>query len=411
MARFTTRFLKKQVAGKRGSALMMAIFTVTMLMVIATEVVYQTSVEHLVSAQGVNGVQAYYAARAGAEISLLRIHLYLKALSQFGSSLPNKSMLDPIWQIPFSWPPMAPPAASAVDKDNIRRAIKDSTMKAQYAVTIEPETGKIDVNDLGSKSDALAKSARALLLQAFQTKMEYDLDFAAQFRGFDFNKILDAIRFYVSESKVDPGGLQSAYGDRGSDYMPPHRPFKTLQELRLVPGVDDRIFDLLLPRVTIYGAKGVNVNYASKDVLMSLNPRIQEKEANLIIAARGDPKRGPFKDIGEFVTFLNGIGISGNPFEAEKDAAGNAPPPPLLFDPEMNFRIVSTGVSGKIRREITAIVYDFDRVKARWTTFMPQAAPTPTPTPVGGGAVDMMRTLKRALDPKNILNPGKIFSL
>ena len=29
----------------------------------------------------------------------------------------------------------------------------------------------------------------------------------------------------------------------------------------------------------------------------------------------------------------------------------------------------------------------------------------------GEGAVDMMRTIKRALDPKNILNPGKIFSL
>jgi D-lactate dehydrogenase (cytochrome) len=25
------------------------------------------------------------------------------------------------------------------------------------------------------------------------------------------------------------------------------------------------------------------------------------------------------------------------------------------------------------------------------------------------GAVDLMRTIKRALDPKNILNPGKIF--
>ncbi|MBP9714855.1 MAG: FAD-binding oxidoreductase, partial [Sterolibacterium sp.] len=29
----------------------------------------------------------------------------------------------------------------------------------------------------------------------------------------------------------------------------------------------------------------------------------------------------------------------------------------------------------------------------------------------GNGAVDMMRTIKRALDPQNILNPGKIFSL
>ena len=29
----------------------------------------------------------------------------------------------------------------------------------------------------------------------------------------------------------------------------------------------------------------------------------------------------------------------------------------------------------------------------------------------GAATVDMMRLLKRALDPKNILNPGKIFSL
>ncbi|MEO7335992.1 MAG: FAD-linked oxidase C-terminal domain-containing protein [Caldimonas sp.] len=32
-------------------------------------------------------------------------------------------------------------------------------------------------------------------------------------------------------------------------------------------------------------------------------------------------------------------------------------------------------------------------------------------TEAGAGAIDLMRTLKRALDPKNIMNPGKIFSL
>jgi D-lactate dehydrogenase (cytochrome) len=32
-------------------------------------------------------------------------------------------------------------------------------------------------------------------------------------------------------------------------------------------------------------------------------------------------------------------------------------------------------------------------------------------TEAGAGAVEMMRTIKRALDPKNIMNPGKIFSI
>ena len=32
-------------------------------------------------------------------------------------------------------------------------------------------------------------------------------------------------------------------------------------------------------------------------------------------------------------------------------------------------------------------------------------------TEAGDGAVNMMRTIKRALDPKNIMNPGKIFTL
>ncbi len=32
-------------------------------------------------------------------------------------------------------------------------------------------------------------------------------------------------------------------------------------------------------------------------------------------------------------------------------------------------------------------------------------------TEAGVGAIDMMRTIKRALDPKNIMNPVKIFSL
>ncbi|HVE54622.1 MAG TPA: FAD-linked oxidase C-terminal domain-containing protein, partial [Ramlibacter sp.] len=32
-------------------------------------------------------------------------------------------------------------------------------------------------------------------------------------------------------------------------------------------------------------------------------------------------------------------------------------------------------------------------------------------TETGAGAIDVMRSIKRSLDPKNIMNPGKIFAL
>jgi general secretion pathway protein K len=389
LARFFAKpaFTRDVLASKRGSALMMAIFTVTMLLVIATEVIYQTSVEYLISSQGVRGVEAYYAAKAGAEISLLRIHIYLKAIAQFGNSLPNKSMLDPIWNIPFAWPPVLPKEASGVDRDQINTAVKASGMKAQYLATIEAETGKIDVNDLASSSLALAKAARAQLAQTLQAKIDSDAEFAEEFRGYDFNKLFDAVKFYAGESKDDPGGLLGAYGSRASDFMPPHRPLKTIQELHLIPGMSDKIFDALFPRITVYGAKGVNVNYADKEVLMSLNPQITADRAQRIVDARNDPNRGPFKDIKDFVAFLNQLGISGDPFSGDKDpATGQELPPAIFFDPEMNFRVRSTGMSGKVTREVVAIVYDFDRVKARWAALNPSPSASPQTAPVASGS-------------------------
>ena len=107
------------INNERGSALLMAMFCTTLLMVIAMEIMYESSVEFQVSSQSINEVKASYAARAGAEISLLRLHIYKKAMAQFGSAIPNdkKSMLDPIWQMPYAWPPsFHPKSARSIGK-------------------------------------------------------------------------------------------------------------------------------------------------------------------------------------------------------------------------------------------------------------------------------------------------------
>jgi general secretion pathway protein K len=363
-----------------GIAMMMAIFTVTVLMIIATEVMYETNVELIVSSQQVNQLKAHYAAKSGVQISLLRIAIYRKAAAMAGDMIPT-SMLDPIWQMPFSWPPVVPPTASIITKGEIQKAVKESKMEGQYIATIESEGSKIDINDLDSPSKVIADSTRQQILQIFQSQMDGNEQFANRHRGDDFEQIVNNITDYIDADKVGrgkTGGDESAlYPDRPNDLIPPNSPFKTMEELHMVAGMTDEIFDLLKPRITVYGTKGVNINYAKKDVLMSLSSQITEERADKIIEDRAKKERGPFKDEADFLQYLTSIGVQGDPF---KDKEGKQTVP-LLFDPEFNFRIRSTGQAGRAQKEITAIVFDTMAVQSRLHDFLMEQKPKQTGTP------------------------------
>lgn len=58
--------------------------------------------------------------------------------------------------------------------------------------------------------------------------------------------------------------------------------------------------------------------------------------------------------------YLNSIGISGNPFQSNNEAKT-----PLVFEPETNFRVRSTGKAGQAQSDIVAIVYDVDKMRER----------------------------------------------
>ena len=91
----------KNEKSERGAALMLALFTTTLLLVIATQIMYETSVEYVVSTQAVNQVKAYWAARSGIEMSLLRIHIFKQAQALGASALPDPSILNEICRQPF----------------------------------------------------------------------------------------------------------------------------------------------------------------------------------------------------------------------------------------------------------------------------------------------------------------------
>ncbi|MEN0059012.1 MAG: type II secretion system protein GspK, partial [Bdellovibrio sp.] len=278
------RTLNRPVSNQRGIALMIAIACLMLIMYFAMEVSYDSSVEYLVNAQGLNRVKAYYAAKSGMQLSLLRIKIYQQAQSQLGSQLGDSQLLNKIWQFPFAWPLPIPAELSAVDKDSFNKLSKESFMDASYMVTIEDEGSRIDLNDLVSTSKVLRETAKKQLLIIFEQKKKADSEFLRQYSNTNFEELINNIADWMSaKAQSQNGGDKRArYADlnrqaQNTDYYPPNRSFRTIDELHFIPGMNDDFYNLLLPRVTLYGMKGINPNLATREVLLSLDPGMTEE--------------------------------------------------------------------------------------------------------------------------------------
>ncbi len=355
--KFTRELLGRK--NQKGVALLLAVFTVVIITYLVSEILYETNVEYVVNSQAVNRLKAYYAAKSGREISLLRVKLYNKVQKQLGGQLqgPQKKMLELIWQFPLSWPPMVPDEASGVDKDMIKDKVKDSSMDAVYVTNITDEGSKIDINDLGSPSKGLREITRKLVLQIFENRFKNDDEWARDHDGLKYEDVVNNLTDWVDLDSIGAGGgdERSPYANMGLEKpYPPNRAFRTVDEMRMVGGMTEEMFNMLKEQVTVYGTHAVNPNNAPREVFKSLDASITDEIASKITARREDPEKGPFKDEKDFWGFVNSEG--GN---VQEETQKNTP---LFFGQVSNFRIRSTGEFGGVTREIEAVVFDLNSV-------------------------------------------------
>lgn len=371
-------------SNQRGVALLMALMALTLLMWISVELSYDTSVDYVVASNEVNEVKAYYAAKAGLELSLFRIHLYKMAMQNLGGQLgPQKNILDMIWSFPMMWPPQIPNDANVteVDKGLIQSVVGESLMEAQYATTITAEGSRIDLNDLGSEIKALSEGTRRQVLKIFESELENNRQFYEKYSGFNFDEVLNNIADYVDADREgrNGGDERSVYRDLqlpdDVEVFPPNRSFITLDELHMVAGMTDDLFNVLKSRVTVYGVKGFNVNHATKETLMALDPTMTEEAANAVIGRISNPEEGgPFPS-GEackksFLDFIGGYGVDTRALDESTL--------PFLCDSEVNFRIESDGVALRSRKTIIAITYDRQNLVGRYTNMLQEQLEDPS---------------------------------
>ena len=363
--------LFRPLGNNRGMAMIMAVSTMALIIYLAVEIMYDTSVEYNVNSQELNRMKAYYAARGSVEIGLLRIKIYQTVKNKLGDNLKNSPYapyIDQIWSFPIQWP-LPTALLNAVDKDSAEEKKEESLVDAQYTLDIADEGSKIDVNDLISPSETLRKNTEKMLLSLFEERVKSDDQFRKEYGNFRFEDLIGAMKDFMSPTwNGTNGDKRSQYSEFQTQELPPNRGFRTVGELRLIPNMDDNLFDILEPRITIYGLKGVNPNTASSEALQSLDPGITKDVAQMILQER---QKNPFTSAEEFFSFASEK--SGQKLKAQKTEEW-----PITFESMTSFRLTANGDYQGSTRKIVAIVMDISKTSSRIKEFVDKDTPKET---------------------------------
>ncbi len=385
------RFLYNPLqSSKKGVALLMATTSLILMAYIASEVTKDSSLEYVVNSQEINRIKAYYAARNSLNIALFRIKTY-QQVSQMNLPAGFAQEIDQIWKFPFAWPLPVPKTASTNDKDDNEEKSKEALFTGQYDHMILDEGSKIDLNDLNSASEALRQTTTAQLLNIFAQHLESNDEFRNLYQNYNFTELINRITDWMTDNpdnlSKNGGDKRSAYQNLGEGY-PPNRGFRTIDELRLVPGMSEEFFNLLLPQITIYGMKAINPNLASAKVLKSLDKNMTDEAIKNALERRDEPEKGgPFKGAksdecrNDFKAYIETFGVRLEP-DFEKI--------PFVCDKVINFRIQAVGRSGSgkgaIQKKIIAIVLDVQKSGAKIKSYVDKEKEKNNPNPQGAGS-------------------------
>lgn len=288
----------------KGVALVITLLVLTLLLTLILEFNLGMRVEARASANFRDDVKAYYLARSG-------ITFAAALLEEDGRTQPQYDSLKELWAQKI--PPI--PAGDGF-----------------VSVEITDEDGKINVNKLATASGGVTGDEMRLFMVRFLEQFDLKGD------------ISDTIADWIDQDDNEriPDGAESAYYEGLEEsYEAKNKPLDSLQELRLIKGMEDDIFNKLKNLLTVNSDGWININTASKKLLMSLSEDINGDIADEILAWREE-----------------------NPFQAKVDVKNNISMSEKTYndiakfiDVKSNyFSITSRGEVNQSRKTINAVV-------------------------------------------------------
>ncbi|MBI2606260.1 MAG: general secretion pathway protein GspK [Deltaproteobacteria bacterium] len=388
--------LTRRKKNESGIALFMVISSLALLSVVIAELTYTTQINARMAYNNVDNLKAFYLAKAGFKLSLLRLRAFAQA-SKFANDPANKQVkqalgkdiLDKLWNFPFIYPIPALPDATEADKDALKAFQKESKLTGSFTANITSESGKLNLNNLlikeipkapagqtqsqqGDKSSrdsggsqpgsspGSSGSAQGgdqvdfrplmedAISNALQRKKDEDHEFFDTYRSVQGKDIVDAIDCYLSK---EPAG-SNLPGFKRPD--PKEAPLYSMSELHLINGLDDNLYDVIEPLFTVYSTPGINVNSAGKTMFKALFPDASDEDIDGILRKRDDPDVGkPWESEEEFWKSVSDV-AAGKNIEQLKERLKKANV--KIVTDELSFKVSVVATHGLSTKRLEAYV-------------------------------------------------------
>jgi len=339
----------KKLKENSGAALLI-ILSVFAILIPLVQAVWSDSQSYYQYRQSfISKMKASSHAQAGLDLSLLRLYIFKGAEKSLPQNIKSQfiSVLDQSWLFPFQWPLRPNEDFLESEKETLETINNLSFLKGGYVSLIKPEDGLLDLNNLSSPFEDFKEFTYLSLLQLLISEIEEREDLSEKY---DESSLTDIVNNIADWNDLDQekqlGGTE--------DSLSLNRSFMSLEELRKVPGLEEDLYHLIKPYVTVYGSKSLNINYSKDKILRSLglSPELVA-EILLRIDSRSESYQ-PFESKELFCDFMIDRGYD---FCASLvEAYGHSDM--ISFDSPMAFRIKSRGYYRSQTLELEALLYD-----------------------------------------------------
>lgn len=219
-------------------------------------------------------------------------------------------------------------------------------------------TSESDPQTAQEISKEISEKLVNLLERNINNTKETDEVFYQRYSSTDLQYLVQAIKFYVSDSNTDIGPMTNQIDAdfQKSGITPKHAPMSNLSEILLIPEWNDDLLNLIKNEVSVYDSYYLDLNKMTDSFLRMLVPDITAEQITRFFKLKNDSKANiSFKGKDDFITFMSGqIRVD----EKElKDNMEGLEKVGFKFTNSPNlFRIRSVGIFGRSEVTLTAIV-------------------------------------------------------